>query len=259
MMTNVTKLFNLNGKTALVTGGNKGIGYSIALGLAEAGADIIVVSASVELSGSKIGEAVQALGRNFKAHQVNLHDRNKLYRFIMDLTVRNKCRIDILVNHSEIISKKPLARHPDEYWDRVLKFNLDTPFILARELGKRMAEHGSGKIIFTSPSAGFRGNLNGPGQAASRGALVSMVRDLAHEWSGQGINVNGIFPGHILGDQTKASLNEAERNNSLLELIPVGRWGDPDDFKGPAVFLSSAAADYVNGTILTVDGGWMGC
>ncbi|UOE52916.1 SDR family oxidoreductase [Mucilaginibacter sp. SMC90] len=257
-MINVTKLFDLKGKTALVTDGDKGIGYCIALGLAEAGADIMVVSASVEPLGGQIGQAVQALGRNFKAHQVDLHDRNKLYRFIMDLTVRKKCRIDILINHSGMINKKPLARHPDEYWDRVMKFNLDTPFILARELGKRMAEHGSGKIIFTSPSAGFRGNLNGPGQAASRGALVNMIRDLAHEWSGQGINVNGIFPGYILGDRTKASLNEAEKNNSLLELIPAGRWGDPDDFKGPAVFLSSAAADYVNGTILAVDGGWLG-
>lgn len=253
----MANLFDLTGKVALVTGGNKGIGKGMALGLAEAGADIIVVSGSVELQGSGIEKEVTALGRKFKAYQADLSDREKLYAFIQQVT-NDYPVIDILVNNAGTIMRKPAAEHPDEYWDRVLSINLDAPFVLARELGKRMLQQGSGKIIFTCSLLTFQGGINVPGYAASKGALGSLVKALANEWAGKGVNVNGIAPGYIATDNTEALRNDEARSKSILDRIPAGRWGEPDDFKGPTVFLASPAASYVHGTILTVDGGWMG-
>lgn len=250
-------LFDLTGKTALVTGGNKGIGKGMAVGLAEAGADIIVVSGSIALEGSDVEKEVTALGRKFKAYQANLGDREKLYAFIEKLLAENK-NIDILVNNAGTIMRKPAAEHPDEYWDTVLSLNLDAPFVLAREIGKHMLERGSGKIIFTCSLLSFQGGINVPGYAASKGALSSLVKALANEWAGKGINVNGIAPGYIATDNTEALRNDPVRSKSILDRIPAARWGEPEDFKGPAVFLASDAGSYVQGTILTVDGGWMG-
>ena len=251
-------LFDLTGKTALVTGGNKGIGMGMALGLAEAGADIIVVSGSVPLTGSDIEKAVTALGRKFKAYQADLSDRPALYQFIEQLFADN-ARIDILVNNAGTILRKAAAEHPDEYWDKVLSLNLDTPFILAREIGARMLQQQSGgKIIFTCSLLTFQGGVFVPGYAASKGALGSLVKALANEWAASGINVNGIAPGYIDTDNTVALRADPDRSKSILSRIPAGRWGQPDDFKGPVVFLASPAANYVSGTILTVDGGWMG-
>ncbi len=249
--------FDLSGKTALVTGCNKGIGKAMAMGLAEAGADIIGVSGSLELSGSDIGKKVTALGRKFKAYAANLSDRNALYVFIEQLQAENPV-IDILVNNAGTIMRKPAAEHPDEYWDAVLSLNLDAPFILAREIGKKMIERGSGKIIFTCSLLSFQGGIHVPGYAASKGALSSLVKALANEWASKGVNVNGIAPGYIATDNTEALRNDPERSASIMSRIPAGRWGEPDDFKGPVVFLASEAAAYVNGTILVVDGGWMG-
>ena len=256
-MSNLSALFDLTGKTALVTGGNKGIGMGMAIGLAEAGADIIVVSGSVELQGSAIEQEVTALGRQFKAYQANLSNREDLYAFVSQLLADNP-RIDILVNNAGTIMRKPAAEHPDEYWDNVLSLNLDAPFILARELGKHMIEQGGGKIIFTCSLLTFQGGINVPGYAASKGALGSLVKALANEWAAKGINVNGIAPGYIATDNTEALRNDLDRSKSILDRIPAGRWGQGTDFKGPAVFLASEAGSYVNGHILTVDGGWMG-
>src|SRR6478735_4337720 len=252
-----TKLFDLSGKTALVTGCNKGIGKAMALGLAEAGADIIGVSGSLELSGSDIEKKVQAVGRKFKAYAANLSEREALYAFIKKLQEENPV-IDILVNNAGTIMRKPAAEHPDEYWDTVLSLNLDAPFILAREIGKKMIEKGSGKIIFTCSLLSFQGGINVPGYAASKGALSSLVKALANEWASKGVNVNGIAPGYIATDNTEALRNDPERSASIMSRIPAARWGTPEDFKGPTVFLASEAANYVNGTILVVDGGWMG-
>jgi 2-deoxy-D-gluconate 3-dehydrogenase len=249
--------FNLTGKIALVTGCNKGIGKAMAIGLAEAGADIIGVSGSLELSGSDIEKKVLALGRTFKAYAANLSDREALHAFINKLNAENPV-IDILVNNAGTIMRKPAAEHPDEYWDTVLSLNLDAPFILARELGKKMIERGSGKIIFTCSLLSFQGGINVPGYAASKGALSSLVKALANEWASKGVNVNGIAPGYIATDNTEALRNDPERSASILSRIPANRWGQPEDFKGPVVFLASDAASYVNGTILVVDGGWMG-
>ena len=250
-------LFNLSGKTALVTGCNKGIGKAMAIGLAEAGADIIGVSGSLEASGSEVELAVKATGRKFRAYQADLSNREKLYVFIRKLQEENPV-IDILINNAGTIMRMPAAEHPDEYWDKVLSINLDAPFVLAREIGKKMIERGSGKIIFTCSLLTFQGGINVPGYAASKGALGSLVKALANEWAGKGVNVNGIAPGYIATDNTEALRNDEERSKSILSRIPANRWGQPEDFKGPAIFLASKAGEYVHGTILTVDGGWMG-
>jgi len=250
-------MFSLEGKIALVTGCNKGIGKGIAIGLAEAGADIIGVSASIELSGSQIEQEVAAIGRRFKAYQADFSDRDSLKTFIGK--VKNYFPvIDILINNAGTIMRMPAAEHPDEYWDRVMTINLDSQFILAREIGRDMIARGSGKIIFTASLLTFQGGINVPGYAASKGAIGSLVKALANEWAGKGVNVNAIAPGYIATDNTEALRNDPERSTSILARIPAGRWGEPQDFKGPAVFLASSASDYVHGTILTVDGGWMG-
>lgn len=253
----VLNLFSLEGKLALVTGCNKGIGKGMALGLAEAGADIIGVSGSLELQGSDIEKQVIALGRKFYAYQANLADRDSLYDFIAKVKSAHPV-VDILINNAGTIMRKPAAEHPDDYWDKVLALNLDTPFILARDFGKDMIERGSGKIIFTCSLLSFQGGINVPGYAASKGALASLVKALANEWAAKGVNVNGIAPGYIETDNTEALRKDEERSKSILSRIPANRWGTPDDFKGAVVYLASKAADYVHGELLTVDGGWMG-
>ena len=251
------KIFDLSGKLALVTGCNKGIGKAMAIGLAEAGADIIGVSGSIELEGSEVSKSVEALGRKFTAYQADLTNRESLYTFLTQLKSENP-RIDILINNAGMILRKPAAEHPDEYWDKVLSLNLDAPFILAREIGKDMIANGSGKIIFTCSLLSFQGGINVPGYAASKGALSSLIKALSNEWASKGVQVNGIAPGYIATDNTEALRNDPDRCRSILERIPAGRWGEIEDFKGPAIFLSSSSSDYVSGTILTVDGGWMG-
>jgi len=249
--------FQLTGKTALVTGCNKGIGKSMAIGLAEAGANIIGVSASLAAKGSEVEQAVVATGQHFFSYQANLSNRESLYAFIKQVQQDHPV-IDILVNNAGTILRKPAAEHPDEYWDDVLALNLDAPFILSREFGKHMVERGSGKIIFTCSLLSFQGGILVPGYAASKGALSSLVKALSNEWAGKGVQVNGIAPGYIATDNTEALRQDADRSTSILSRIPAGRWGQPDDFKGPVVFLASQASDYVSGTLLVVDGGWMG-
>jgi 2-deoxy-D-gluconate 3-dehydrogenase len=253
----MANLFNLKGKTALVTGCNKGIGKSMALGLAEAGAEIVGVSASLAAEGSAVEKEVRALGRSFTAYQADLTSRTSLYEFITKVKANHPV-IDILVNNAGMILRQPAAQHSDEYWDKVLSINLDAAFILAREFGREMIARRSGKVIFTCSLLSFQGGITVPGYAASKGALASLVKALANEWASQGVNVNGIAPGYISTDNTEALRNDPVRSKSILDRIPAARWGEADDFRGPTVFLASPAADYVHGTILTVDGGWMG-
>ena len=253
----VLQQFDLTGKTALVTGCNKGIGKGMALGLAEAGADIIGVSATIELSGSAVEKEVNALGKKFKAYQCDFSNRESLYAFIKKVLTENNT-IDILVNNAGTIMRAPAAEHSDEYWDKVMAINLDAQFILAREIGKQMLQRGSGKIIFTCSLLSFQGGIFVPGYAASKGAIGSLVKALTNEWAAKGVNVNGIAPGYINTDNTEALRNDPERSKAILSRIPAGRWGEPDDFKGAVVYLASDAAKYVHGEILTVDGGWMG-
>ncbi|SEM79679.1 2-deoxy-D-gluconate 3-dehydrogenase [Chitinophaga rupis] len=250
-------LFDLKGKTALVTGCKRGIGMAMAVALAEAGANIIGVSASLEKSGSDVEKAVTALGRTFKAYQCDFADRKALYVFIEQVK-KDIPVIDILVNNAGTIMRKPAAEHPDEYWDTVINTNLNAQFILTREIGQGMLARGRGKVIFTASLLTFQGGINVPGYAASKGAVGSLVKAFANEWAGKGVNVNAIAPGYIATDNTSALRADEKRSASILDRIPAGRWGQPEDFKGPTVFLASAASDYVHGTILTVDGGWMG-
>ena len=249
--------FKLDGKQALVTGCKRGIGFAMAEALAEAGADIVGVSATLELEGSDIERAVTKLGRTFKAYQADFSDRKSLYQFIEHYK-KNHRTPDILVNNAGTILRKPAAEHPDEYWDQVIEVNQNAHFILSREFGKDMIERGSGKIIFTASLLTFQGGITVPGYAASKGAIGQLTMALSNEWAGKGVQVNAIAPGYISTDNTEALRNDSARSQAILSRIPAGRWGEPEDFKGPVVFLASSASDYMSGAILTVDGGWMG-
>lgn len=253
----ILKQFDLAGKTALVTGCKRGIGYAMAEGLAEAGADIIGVSASLEPSGSAIEKAVTALGRKFTAYQCDFSDRAALHAFIKKVKAENDTP-DILVNNAGTILREPAATHSDEYWDKVVEVNQSAQFILSREFGRDMVARGWGKIIFTASLLTFQGGITVPGYAASKGAIGQLTMALSNEWAGKGVQVNAIAPGYIATDNTQALRNNEDRSSSILSRIPAGRWGDPEDFKGPTVFLASAAANYVSGAVLLVDGGWMG-
>jgi len=253
----ITQLFDLTGKVALVTGCKRGIGKAIAEALASAGADIIGVSASLETEGSAVSASVARLGRKFYAYQADFSDRKVLYAFIERVRTEHP-RIDILFNNAGTILRKPAAEHPDEYWDQVIEINQNAPFILTREIGKEMVARGSGKIVFTASLLTFQGGINVPGYAASKGAVGQLTKAFANEWASKGVNVNAIAPGYISTDNTEALRADPDRSRSILDRIPAGRWGEPEDFKGPALFLASDAANYVHGTVLTVDGGWMG-
>ncbi len=254
---NALESFRLDGKTALVTGARRGIGKAMAVALAEAGADIIAVSATLEKSGSDIENEARALGRGFAGYRCDFADRAAIYDFVEEVRADHS-DIDILVNNAGTVLREPAERHPDEYWDRIIAINLDAQFVLSREIGKGMLARGSGKIIFTASLLTFQGGITVPGYAASKGGIGQLTKALANEWAGRGIQVNAIAPGYVRTDVTEALQNDTERYQAILERIPAGRWGNPDDFKGPAVFLASAASDYVNGEILVVDGGWMG-
>ncbi|WP_019987505.1 SDR family oxidoreductase [Rudanella lutea] len=256
-MTTVLNTFSLTGKVALVTGCKRGIGKAMAEALAEAGADIIGVSANLEPEGSAVAQAVEARGRRFFAYQADFGKRDSLNAFIAQVKHDHPV-IDILVNNAGTILRKPAAEHPDEYWDEVIAINQTAQFILTREIGRDMIARGSGKVIFTASLLTFQGGINVPGYAASKGAVGSLVKAFANEWAGQGVNVNAIAPGYISTDNTEALRADPARSQSILSRIPANRWGEPEDFKGPVVFLASDAAGYVNGTVLTVDGGWMG-
>ena len=252
----VLEKFRLNGKVALVTGCRRGIGLAMAVGLAESGADIIGVSKSLELEGSEIERQVTAMGRSFTAYQCDFADRQALYSFVGDVQ-RDHPQIDILVNNAGTILRSPAAEHPDDYWDTIIEVNLNAQFILAREFGKAMVARGSGKIIFTASLLTFQGGITVPGYAASKGGIGQLTKALANEWASKGVNVNAIAPGYIATDNTQALRDDPVRSRQILERIPAGRWGNPEEFKGVCVFLASEAAAYVHGAIVLVDGGWM--
>lgn len=253
----VLNAFSLEGKTALVTGCKRGIGKAMAIGLAEAGANIIGVSASLETSGSTVEQEVKALGKTFKGYACDFSDREALYRFISEVK-QDFPVIDILINNAGTILRKPAAEHPDEMWDKVIEVNQNAQFILTREIGKDMVSRGAGKIVFTASLLTFQGGITVPGYAASKGAIGQMTMAFSNEWAGKGVNVNAIAPGYIETDNTEALRNDPERSASILGRIPAGRWGKPEDFAGPTVFLCSEAASYMHGTTMLVDGGWMG-
>ena len=247
-------MFDLSGKTALVTGAKRGIGRGMAEALASAGADIIGVSATMPESGSELEQVVTAMGRKFTGIACDFSDRDVVKAMAANLDAVP----DILINNAGTIKRKPAVDHPDEWWDEVIAVNLSSQFVLSREIGRGMVARGSGKIIFTASLLTFQGGITVPGYSASKGGIGQLTKALANEWAGHGVNVNAIAPGYIATDNTQALQDDPDRSKSILERIPQGRWGTPADFGGPAVFLASSASDYVNGEILVVDGGWMG-
>lgn len=249
--------FRVDNKLALVTGCSRGIGMAIAVELANSGADIIGVSGNMPAKDSEVEKAVLATGRKFYPYKADFSNRESLYAFL-NAVVTDHPRIDILINNAGSIMRKPAAEHPDEFWDAIIEINLNAQFIITREIGKQMLLHKYGKIVFTASLLSFQGGINVPGYAASKGAVASLLKAFANEWAQHGITVNGVAPGYIATDNTAQLRADAERNASILARIPANRWGVPEDLTGAFVFLSSPASDYVNGTILTVDGGWMG-
>jgi 2-deoxy-D-gluconate 3-dehydrogenase len=201
--------------------------------------------------------AVTAQGRTFSGHAVDFSDRKAVKGFCDQLSADGIIP-DILVNNAGTIKRKPAAEHDDDLWDEVLEVNLNAQFVISREIGQHMIARGTGKIIFTASLLTFQGGITVPGYAASKGGIGQLTKALANEWAGKGVNVNAIAPGYIATDNTQALQDDPVRHKAILERIPAGRWGTPEDFGGPAIFLASDASSYVNGEILVVDGGWMG-
>lgn len=252
----ILDLFKLDGQTALVTGCRRGIGRGFAQALAEAGADIVGVSASLEAD-SAVGKDIAARGKCFKGYACDFGDRAALHAFVEQVNAEVG-PIDILINNAGTIRRAPADEHADEDWDHVIEVNLNAQFVLAREFGKQMLSRGRGKIVFTASVLTFQGGITVPGYAAAKGGIGQLTMALANEWAGRGVNVNAIAPGYIATDNNQALRDDPVRNEQLLVRIPAGRWGAPDDLKGAVVWLSSPAADYVHGAIVVVDGGWMG-
>ncbi len=253
----VMEQFRLTGKTALVTGCKRGIGRAFAQALAEAGADIVGVSATLETSGSEVERDVTSEGRSFRGYACDFSDRQALYAFIEQVR-RDVPQVDILINNAGTILRTPAAEHPDDYWDKVIEINLNAQFILTREFGRSMVERGSGKVIFTASLLTFQGGITVPGYAASKGGVGQITKAFANEWASKGVNVNAVAPGYIATDTITALREDPVRSRQILERIPAGRWGEPEDFKGIVIYLASDASSYVHGEIITVDGGWMG-
>ena len=249
--------FDLTGKLAVVTGARRGIGRAMARALAEAGADVIGVSASLEESGSAVEKDVTAAGRTFEAIRTDFADPEAVRALGADLAGRQR-PVDILVNNAGTIRRAPAAEHTDAEWALVLQVNLTAQFALTRAVGASMVARGTGKVIFTASLLSFQGGITVPGYTAAKHGIAGLTKALANEWAPHGVNVNAIAPGYIATANTAALQADETRNRQILERIPEGRWGDPADIGGAAVFLASNAAAYVHGTVLPVDGGWLG-
>jgi 2-deoxy-D-gluconate 3-dehydrogenase len=246
--------FSLKGMTALVTGSSRGLGAAIAVALAEAGANIAV-------HGSKaIPEATQQRLKETGANQLavvgDVADADACARLVEE-TVQHFGAIDILVNNAGIIRRSDAIEHSEEDWNAVIGTDLTSVFRLTQHAGKHMLAQGSGKIINIASLLTFQGGIRVPSYAAAKGAVGQLTKAFANEWAAKGINVNGIAPGYMATDNTEALRANPERAQQILERIPAGRWGKPEDVAGAAVFLASSASDYVNGHLLVVDGGWM--
>ena len=247
--------FNLEGKVALVTGSSTGIGAAIAKGLARAGADVICHGRGQEAQATS--EEIRKLGPRSVAISADLSDRTAQETFASS-AVSAFGRIDLLVNNAGSIRRSPAVDYSDADWDFLLEVNLSAPFRLSRSIGKLMIEQGGGRIVNIASLLSFQGGILVPGYAASKGGVAQLTKALANEWASKNVNVNAIAPGYIATKNTEALRADPNRSRQILERIPAGRWGDPDDIAGAAVFLCSEAARYVTGHVLTVDGGWMG-
>jgi 2-deoxy-D-gluconate 3-dehydrogenase len=246
--------FDLSGRLAVVTGARRGIGMAMAVALAEAGADVIGVSAQLE-DDPEVGRLVRAAGRSFEGRRCDLGDREAVVALGAELAERAP---DILINNAGTIRRQPAVEHALDLWDEVVAVNLTSQFILTQALARPMLERGRGKVVFTASLLSFQGGINVPGYTASKSGIAGLTKALANEWAPRGVNVNAIAPGYIATDNTQALQDDPDRSRSILERIPAGRWGRADDLAGAVVFLSSGASDYVDGIVLPVDGGWLG-
>lgn len=264
MSEGVMSLFSLSGRTALVTGGTRGIGQAMALALAEAGADIVLIQRDESNTATR-DEIVNRVGQKAWLHVAELSNREAVKGVIPALT-KDGIKPDILLNCAGIQRRHPSEKFPDEDWDEVLNVNLTSVFTLCREFGAYLlardaSEFPSGRrgsIINVASLLSYQGGITVPAYAASKGGIAQLTKALSNEWMAKGINVNAIAPGYIDTDMNVALINDANRNAGIMARIPAGRWGKPDDFKGAVVFLASRASNYVSGEILCVDGGWMG-
>jgi 2-deoxy-D-gluconate 3-dehydrogenase len=243
----------LAGKVALVTGASRGLGAGMALGLAAAGADVVLHASTLP---NDTAAAVRQLGRRAATLAADLSDPSASARLAAE-ALATYGRIDILINNAGVIRRKPAAEHSDEDWDAVIEVNLSSVFRLSRVIGRHMLERGRGKIINVASLLSFQGGVTVPGYAAAKGGVAQLTKALANEWAGRGVNVNAIAPGYMVTDVTTALRADEVRTRQIGERIPAGRWGTPADLAGAAVFLASAASDYVNGHVLAVDGGWL--
>ena len=225
--------------------------------LAEAGADIVGISASLNPDSSEVGKAVRKRGRGFSGFRCNLSDRHDV-DLVLDQVLSQHPVIDVLVNNAGIVRRSAAEEHSDELWDTVLEVNLTAAFRISRRIGTVMLSQGKGSIISTASVLSDQGGLTVASYAASKAGLANLTRSLANEWAGRGVRVNAIAPGYVDTDMTAVLQSDPLRSKQILERIPAGRLGSPDDLRGPEVFLASEASRYVHGATLVVDGGWMG-
>jgi len=247
--------FRLDGKVALVTGASAGMGAAIAIALAEAGADVACHGNSRKPDTTC--EAIARLGRRTAAVEGDLVNR-EVSRRLVEETEKKLGPIDILINNAGTVRRAPAIDYSDADWDAVIEVNLSSVFRLSQEAGRGMIERGRGRIVNIASVLSFQGGMTVPAYTASKGGVAQLTKALANEWAAKGVNVNAIAPGYMRTDITLALQRDETRNRQILERIPAGRWGDPADVAGAAVFLSSAASDFVHGHVLVVDGGWMG-
>ncbi|MGB9436651.1 MAG: SDR family oxidoreductase [Desulfobacterales bacterium] len=245
--------FKLDGKKAVVTGGTKGLGKAIALALAQAGADIALVSRG---DNPELRDEIKALGRLSWHHVADLSDRAQTRKIIPSLA-EQMGGLDVLVNCAGIITRMPNEEFPESAWDANLEVNLHAAMLMNQAAAKLMIEKGHGKIINVASILSFQGGLNVPAYAASKHALVGLTRSCCNAWADKGVNVNAIAPGFFATDFTQALQDDPERSAALMGRVPAKRWGNAEDIGGAAVYLASAASDFVHGATLTVDGGWL--
>ncbi|KAL2404104.1 2-dehydro-3-deoxy-D-gluconate 5-dehydrogenase [Exophiala dermatitidis] len=253
-------MFSLQGRTAVITGATRGIGAAMAIGLAEAGADIILIQR--DTSNTTTQKAIQALGRTATIYTADLSSQTEVSG-LASRVLADGHDVSILVNCAGIQRRHPSHQFPLSDWDQVLQVNLTTVFTLCRDFGAYMLTRppngGSrGSIINIASLVSFSGGLTVPAYASAKGGVAQLTKALSNEWSGKGINVNAIAPGYIRTDMNEALINNETRSRQIMERIPMGRWGEPEDFKGPVVWLASRASAYVTGEVVVVDGGWMG-
>jgi 2-dehydro-3-deoxy-D-gluconate 5-dehydrogenase len=254
------KLFTLEGKLSVVTGATRGIGASIAIALATAGSDIVLLQR--DTVNTKTADQIRALGRNCAIVKCDLGSKENLVGLV-DEIAKQHGHIDVLINCGGIQRRHPAEQFPDSDWEEVLQVNLSTVFTLCRDVGKHMLEsdrsgRGNGKIINIASLVSFQGGLTVPAYSAAKHGVVGITQSFANEWSPKGINVNAIAPGYIATDMNEALINNETRARQILERIPAQRWGNPDDFMGAVIFLAGQGSNYVCGETLVVDGGWMG-